>query len=367
MLGSRIFRVWMCAQGLLAVASPRLPAQAPTDSGGVERLAALGKLWGVVKFFQPAFLERAVNWDSAVVAAIPRVRAAGSTAAYAAAVGDLLATLGDPATRVVNSAAGETATTPPGSFSARWEADSTLVVSAPGFTGDSAAEQLRALVAQVRAARQIVFDLRGPAPAPDEYSNASYLFQATGLAALLPPGPVAAPGIRSRMYSGFPPQWGASSGGYWAGTYETQGDVFTPPPGNPQRRVAFVTYATSDIPSIAWALQEAEQGTIVLDRARGIVLASSDVYTVPMGEGVEAQVTVGELADPSGRSLAPDTAVTSTATADTPLALALAAVRTVPQPRPVERAPTTFVPPPEQSYPDMHYPALGYRVLAAYR
>jgi hypothetical protein len=79
-------------------------AQSPTpDSVRVARLAALGRLWGAVKYFHPAFLSRAVNWDSALVAAIPRVSAAQSTGEYSAAVSAMLDILGDPATRVATA------------------------------------------------------------------------------------------------------------------------------------------------------------------------------------------------------------------------------------------------------------------------
>ena len=184
-------------------ATPTAAAHSPVpDSLHLERLAALGRLWGVVKYVHPALVSRAAAWDSAAVAAIPRVSAAGSPAEYAAAVGEMLATLGDPSTRVVTSAAPDTAPKAPDRIAASWATESTLVVTVPRFTGDSARELLAAAVPRVRAARWIVFDLRGPTPADDDYGTASYLFGSAGLNALLPARPMAAPPTRSRMYSG---------------------------------------------------------------------------------------------------------------------------------------------------------------------
>ena len=89
------------------------PADAQTgDAPGVdavlrtERLAALGRVWGHAKYLHPALGYRPdIDWDSALVAAIPRVRAAGTGEDYAAAVQSMLAVLEDPLTRVVEATA----------------------------------------------------------------------------------------------------------------------------------------------------------------------------------------------------------------------------------------------------------------------
>jgi hypothetical protein len=55
---------------------------AQNDSLRLARLSALGRLFGVVKYFHPAFLDRDIPWDSAVVVAIDAVNAARSTDDY---------------------------------------------------------------------------------------------------------------------------------------------------------------------------------------------------------------------------------------------------------------------------------------------
>src|SRR5512138_2046259 len=89
------------ALALSLVGPQHASAQTAGDSLRVARLAALGRLWGAVKYFHPALVSRPIDWDAALVAAIPRVRAARSSVEYAAAVDSMLAVLGDPATRVV--------------------------------------------------------------------------------------------------------------------------------------------------------------------------------------------------------------------------------------------------------------------------
>ena len=58
------------------------------DGGGntsaTARLSPIGRLWAVAKFFHPAVLLLPVDWDSAVVVAIPRVIASRSTGEFAA-------------------------------------------------------------------------------------------------------------------------------------------------------------------------------------------------------------------------------------------------------------------------------------------
>src|SRR5215813_15547186 len=76
-------------------------AQAPNpdaDKTRIERLAALGRLWGVVNYFHPYLAYKEIDWDAALIATIPKVSAAKSTEEYRAAIDGLLATLGDPAT-----------------------------------------------------------------------------------------------------------------------------------------------------------------------------------------------------------------------------------------------------------------------------
>src|SRR5262245_13755397 len=87
---------------LVSSASLGVRAQPPDPSTG--RLAALGRLWGVVKLRHPFLAYRTdVDWDAALVAAIPKVRSADDSASFAAAVGGMLAALEDPETRVERS------------------------------------------------------------------------------------------------------------------------------------------------------------------------------------------------------------------------------------------------------------------------
>ena len=85
---------------LAALAPPTLAQSATTDSLRIARLSAVGRLWGVVKYFHPAFLHRDVQWDAATIVAVDRITTVRSTEEYRAAMSGMLAVLGDPATWV---------------------------------------------------------------------------------------------------------------------------------------------------------------------------------------------------------------------------------------------------------------------------
>src|SRR5215212_2482200 len=74
------------------------PAQRGAEEARVERLVGLAKLWGAVKYFHPYLAYREIDWDKALVEAIPKVSSARTPQEYQAAVNQMLAALGDPST-----------------------------------------------------------------------------------------------------------------------------------------------------------------------------------------------------------------------------------------------------------------------------
>src|SRR5215510_16228161 len=69
-----------------------------TEQKRIDRLAGLAHVWGTVKFFHPYLGYKKIDWDKALVDAVPKVNAATSPAEYQAAVNSMLSALGDPAT-----------------------------------------------------------------------------------------------------------------------------------------------------------------------------------------------------------------------------------------------------------------------------
>ena len=67
------------------------PALAEAQSRDeINRLAELGQVWGFLKYFHPGVNTGTINWDSALVATVPRVQAARSTADYNIVISSLL-------------------------------------------------------------------------------------------------------------------------------------------------------------------------------------------------------------------------------------------------------------------------------------
>src|SRR5262245_58931774 len=98
-LSAMLLAIALLLQGTFAMAQSHTEPE--SDHQRIERLAELGRLWGFIKFAHPALVYRDIDWDQALVRALPTIRAARSTEDYAAAVNGMLSALNDPLTRAV--------------------------------------------------------------------------------------------------------------------------------------------------------------------------------------------------------------------------------------------------------------------------
>lgn len=357
-----------------------LRAQAPTaDSARIERLASLGRLWVAIKYFHPWLAYRPIDWDAALVGAVPRVSAATDPAAYAAAVRDMLATLGDPVTRLQPDRPPEPAPShgepDPRSW---WTADSVLVVSLRNSADfedyNRTNERLTSIADTVRLARRVVFDLRG---ATDTEEGIDWELGQSGIVSLFAPTPARAPDQRGRMHSGFAPENGQTSGGYSSGFYTLDG--MTVPAGDSSasaRTAVLLVNDKSVIPQAMLALHAAGRARIVAEGGAtdaGVVrtyrwaLPDSLHVSIRLTELLQAGGPLAPLAD----SLVPPSPPASSdgPARDPGLAAAVAAFADRPTARPgapdwpVART-TSPVRDPAMT---AAYPALPYRLMAAFR
>src|SRR5207247_455938 len=88
------------------LAAVLLTAAVPADAQ-VSRLAGLARVWGQVKYVHPAMATSGLDWDAALLRAIPAVESASSDEEYHRAIGALLAELPDPVTRVIEKDAAD--------------------------------------------------------------------------------------------------------------------------------------------------------------------------------------------------------------------------------------------------------------------
>ena len=295
------------AVGLILILSTSLisVAQQPAaESVRLDRLVGLAKLWAAVKYFHPYLAYRDdIDWDAALMKTIPKLNAARSQEQYSAAIEGMLNELGDPATHVLASPS--QATTANSSSSAerqptfRKNADGILIVTMTNYSEfqDSVGtkEKLEALKKELPTARALVFDLRPiVTPSESEKGIASDSISDSGLAGELTTVSLEMPGERRRMYLGYAPQDGISSGENSSGFYLEGRQQVKPDSGAKDIPVVFLIGTHSDLPDIALGLQASGKGAIVAEGAFNDEAAVS-TQTVDLPDGVQAQIRLGEL------------------------------------------------------------------------
>lgn len=357
---------------------PAQPQQPADEAARIERLVALGKVWGAIKYFHPYLGYREdIDWDKAAVEAIAKVNAAKTSADYASAVEEMLKTLGDPATRVLRTSADQK----PSSGEAkdpsfRTLADSILLVSMRNFSEQPSFNyivlQALVLAKEIPKAKAVIFDLRSPRRLTEDQQGAvGNVFEFGGLANVLSSSPIAFPGERRRMHVGFVPQQGPTSGGYESAFYISQRTKTSPDKSAKDIPVIFLVNQYSEIPAAALALQAAGKAAII---AEGQMEESSAITTqkFKLADGLEAEIRLGELIYPDGTTgVVADETVPVLSQADEQnlafqRALALAKNFKTSATNRRHIAASAAIPV-EKPYADMTYPAREYRALAAFR
>src|SRR4029450_92442 len=87
---------------LLTIGAGRAEAQSREQ---VDRLVALAQVWGFLKYFHPGVAAGTIDWDSTLVAAVPKVTGARTNAEFNTTIEALLDAAGS-GSRGVNSAQG---------------------------------------------------------------------------------------------------------------------------------------------------------------------------------------------------------------------------------------------------------------------
>lgn len=346
---------------VFVVALMLAPRMAAADDR-VDRLVALGKVWGQARYFHPWMTTRAIDWDAPLLAAIPKARAATTDAEFAAVVEAMLRTIGDPVTRVEPVAV---AVTPPPPRPLVRREGAVVVIDLPSLEGLPPADVATALEAVAPAlvdATAVVFDLRYVSePPPWLYGHLEQL------APLLLPPDSAAPSMRAIVHDGYAPQGkGLSSGGYTTYAKTVVGRRYqrmpAAKPASADVRVVFLVNERVMLDAAPWALQRSGHGFVV---AQGrAIYTQGDWSTVELPGGRFASVRTTEWGD---AVFGAD--VTLPAARDgLKAALALARKRGAIKPRAVtpSASPTPRLVA-DNAYADLTAPPLEHRLLALYR
>ncbi len=357
------------ALALIGSLPPRNAMDCARHAPCIERLAGLGRLWAAAKYFHPWLAWRNIDWDAALLAAVPRVIEARDAREYAVAVQRMLDALGDPATRVLDVTQIRPASVAP---LARMTADNVLVITVNPRTlpeGREAASGPTSFIPQWLQAEAVVFDLRGHdlwqlrAPA-----IVGMFFQGSGLNQLLQFAPLRAPAHRSRIYSGLPPSAPGGSIFYHAAWYVRDGTVLEPRPSSRSKPIVFLVDDSSLLPPIAAALQAAGHAWIV---AQGSVSEGGLVerHRLTLADGVQVLLRTSELLYEDGSTgLVPDLTLPKQASEEALQAALELARRPAHAGRPErEKPPPWSAPRPESAYAQPEYPSLAVRLLAGFR
>jgi C-terminal processing protease CtpA/Prc len=351
---------------LAQLAVPRA-APAPHDSE-VARLERLARVWGETRYLHPYLAYREIDWDSALVEAIPRVRAARTDDDEVAAIGAMLAALGDPVTRVVPAAPRTMppATPPANKPAFTWLEGSVLAlhVNDPALELTGYWNRKRAFEAflpEIAKATAVILDLRVRAGEGEWLSDAL-----ESLDSALVSRPVQLPLQRFLEHSGYRPQAGTTSGGYSSAFVTPFATVVTPRAGAGPKRLVYLVNDQSPLPPLAVALQARGDAIVV---AEGSLDEAQFVWTkdLPLVGGRKARLRISELEGPPGHA-----DVTVSAGEPGPDGPAFrAAVSGLRRPFVARDRPYKPFPAgqfrPDDTYPDMHDPAVEYRLLAIFR
>lgn len=329
-----------------------LATEAP-DPGAL-RLAGLARLYEVVRFFHPDASRNPAAWDAAVEWAIPAVRGAKDAAALRTAVLAALATLHDPATRVVASTLPAPPSPTPG-----WkvDADGILVLTLRGSREGCLPVLEKAASAVSETTRGVIFDLRG---ASSDVDGAD-LVDESAFPGSICTSELRAPGLRTRYYGGWRPESGTTSGFYTDGFRVEEGAAIRPAKGARNVPAVFIVSEGRSVPDLARALQTAGRAAIVVEGETGAIAASL-VWKVDVTGDVSAEVRVG---DEDGAPFRADAAVAPSTAGDRAMREARALLRSLPK-APARRggaAPAASATPAPAADPE--YPDEPRRILAA--
>lgn len=251
---------------LLLLGPASIVAQNDPDSLRTERLIALGKLWADIELFHPYLAYRDIDWDAALVEAIPKVNA-GPNREYIEAIKEMLDVLEDPATHIVQAEVpGRPSDQNPHPVS-EWTSDSLLIVHMTNYSDlvdrYRARDQLEAIGEQIPSAGGIVFDIRRKLPG--EAGSLRDAFTLSEISARLTAREAISPAERFRMHSGLRQERGAAHGGYYSAFRLVDGEAFLSKGSAASKPIVFLANEESELPEVALALQGSGQAIILFE------------------------------------------------------------------------------------------------------
>ncbi|SHG60852.1 S41 family peptidase [Massilia sp. CF038] len=323
-----------------------------------EALVDTARLWSTVKYTHPALADGRIDWDQALVDAMPALAGADDLPASTAAVARLMAPLGDASLRIHAAEVPALLNWPAGRPDVEWLPGAVALLH---LHGGQPIELAR--FDKLGSARKLILDLR---PA----TGARHRGWERSLQALLSrfiDQTVELPALRYRLASGPRPSiegWEGLPGAF----ITTEADLLVPIAGSKACPMVVIVNDSEPVPKAILALQRAGRAQIVAEGATHI--RSGPLQTVHMG-GMTVEFSAGELVSRAGRvRVAADVVLAQDRGVGAASGPVRAALRLLGSKRraagTVKNEAAAFpVRRDEPEYRDMAYPALAWRRLAA--
>lgn len=350
--------------------SPQITAHSAQEVR-IARLTGLGKAWGVIKFFHPRLARVGIDWDRALVDAIPKVDAALSPQDYAAVLNVMIAVLADPTTHVRlrgNDPAIVAPTMPAETKEpVRLEAG-VLVIDVRAAVRNGYQDAKLAAFAEkagqlIAHAKAVVLDLR----ADTSFDEATGFARETFMSDLYPEildRQLTLATQRYRIHNGYTPQSGVSSGSFYSGVITRTPSVLTGRNKAKTPPITILVNAYSSSMNAVVGLQAAGMAYVLQE---GGPPATGDTATIDLADDVVLTMSTTELVAPDGAvGFVADKVV---ALGQVPsielLTLAWQERKHPPQIiAAMTQAPSDGK---DYAYPDMAFPSTNYRLLALFR
>ncbi|MCC6412549.1 MAG: hypothetical protein IT270_12870 [Saprospiraceae bacterium] len=295
-----IYLLLVCSIGAQAQNSP-LTAEQTT------RLAQFSKLYSHIKFFHPYMGCQNIPLDSAFAASATKLIEAPDVQAQVLVLQEFLQVLNDPATTVEQQGLIQQdylTGTANDSLQFYFNHDSILIINTNNYFGfddfGKISEQLDSIKSMAAFAKGIVFDMRTLQPIRENVVGYwPYIFDAAEIAGHFISKPINNYSQRFRMHSGFAPENGTTSGGYYSGFYTVGGGTIKPANQRINLPVAILINDHSDVPSQAVALSMSPGCAVFIS---GSLPESSLIQTTTFEFSPEILVNfrVSELLAPNG-------------------------------------------------------------------
>ena len=363
-----------------ARAQNQTPAGSASEEARVARVAGLARVWGAVKFFHPFLAYRDVDWDKALIDALPKVNAAKTPREYEAAVNQMLAVLNDKTTRAdieVETKPETPATQPaaPDTKPVRTE-NSVVVIDAAQIATTVAKDRtaLNRLLTNINEALPkatgIVIDTRSSSKMGEIESFYFDTFMRQTLPSILDSNLVLG-SSRYRMHNGYATQTGSGASFYSSSFITSSPNVIQGTAKTKTPPIAFIINENSPaVTEILSGLQSMNRAFVIQDGERAPE-AGGRSFTLKLPDNVVVRVRTSELVNPDGSiELQPDAIAQKSATEDAAMKQALQAIqgnKTGPGPNRTVPPFASQVAQKDKPYADMEFPSVEYRLLALFR